>query len=178
MSAKQKATHLDFTALFSMKITVRKGHHCLSKLVNFQGPEPPSFTSRGRWPILTWKIAKVQVFFVLNSETISPSFMNLSNGHNRNRVWNMLGKRVWSDKGGHLKLSNHGNCWNEERYVIGKNSNHKYPAYPQDQIEQMLTTNAITQAERKFLVSQNALTSISHKDDLTSNLSWDDQAKW
>ena len=49
--------------------------------------------------------------------------------------------------------------------------NHKYPAYPQDQIEQMLTTNAITQAERKFLVSQNALTSISHKDDLTSNLS-------
>jgi len=139
---------------------------------------PPSSTSRGRWPILTWKIAKVQVCFVLNNETISPGFMNLSDGHNRNRVWNMLGKRVWSDKGGHLKLSNHVNCWNEERHVIGENSNHKYPAYPQDQIEQMLTTNAITQAERKFLVSQNALTSISHKDDLTSNLSWDDQAKW
>ena len=93
---------------------------------------PPSSTSRGCWPVLTLKIAKVQVCFVLNNETISPGFMNLSDGHNRNRVWNMLRKRVWSDKVGHLKLSNHVNCWNEERHVIGENSNHKKPIYPQD----------------------------------------------
>ena len=93
---------------------------------------PPSSTSRGRWPVLTWKIAKVQVCFVLNSGTMSPGFMNLSDGHNRNRVWNMLGKRVWSDKGGHLKLSNHVNCWTLERHVVNKNSNHKKPVCPQD----------------------------------------------
>ena len=47
---------------------------------------PPSSISRGRGPVLTQKIARVQVFFVLNSETISPGFMNVTDDHNRNIV--------------------------------------------------------------------------------------------
>ena len=46
-AAKQKSLIRTLQALSSIKITVRKGRHCLSKMVNCQGPEPPSFTSRG-----------------------------------------------------------------------------------------------------------------------------------
>ena len=96
---------------------------------------PPSSISRGRGPVLTQKIARVQVFFVLNSETYVQVLWIWVMVINRNRVWNMLGKRVWSDKGGHLKLSNHENCWMKKGMSLVKIPNHKYPAYPQDQME-------------------------------------------
>jgi len=47
---------------------------------------PPSSTSRGRWPILTLRIAKAQVFFLLNSETVTLGFLSVSDDHNRARV--------------------------------------------------------------------------------------------
>ena len=52
------------------------------------------------------------------------------------------------------------NCWTLDRQVISKNSNHKHPACPQDQIEKVLTKQVITQAEGKLFAFQNVLTSI------------------
>ena len=40
------------------------------------------------------------------------------------------------------------------------NSNHRQPAFPQDQIEEMLTNHVISQAEEKVFVFQRVLTSI------------------
>ena len=40
------------------------------------------------------------------------------------------------------------------------NSNHRQLAFPQDQIEKMLTNHVITQAEEKVVVFQRVLTSI------------------
>ena len=86
---------------------------------------PPSSISRGRRPVLTQKVAKVQVCLYWNNETISSGFMNVIDDHNRNGAWNMLAqKKGKSDLIKELisNFQNHVNWWNEERHVIGENS--------------------------------------------------------
>ena len=45
---------------------------------------PPSYISRGRRPVLTQKVAKVQVCLHCNNETIFSGFMKVIDDYNRN----------------------------------------------------------------------------------------------
>ena len=124
ISARQRVTHQDLASSFQHENHSKWKTPLSQQTGNLSWPRtsfiykqrvrvPPSSTSRGRWPILTLRIAKAQVCFLLNSETVTLGFLSVSDDHNRARIWSVQVKgktEFWSCKGSHLKFANHMNC--------------------------------------------------------------------